>query len=50
LAFLPPPHWQPSPGSEISAEEYKSLGIAEGDKLVLTPRHARVFVDAGQGI
>jgi formylmethanofuran dehydrogenase subunit D len=34
----------------MTADEYKSLGIAEGDKLVLTPRRARVFVEAGQGI
>jgi sulfate transport system ATP-binding protein len=36
--------------AQMTAEEYKSLGIAEGDKLVLTPRRARVFVEAGQGI
>ncbi len=36
--------------AQMTAEEYKSLGIAEGDKLVLTPRRARIFVEAGQGI
>jgi sulfate transport system ATP-binding protein len=36
--------------AHMSADEYKSLGIAEGDKLLLTPRRARVFVEAGQGI
>ena len=32
--------------AQMTAEEYKSLGIAEGDKLVLTPRRARVWLTA----
>jgi sulfate transport system ATP-binding protein len=26
------------------------MGLKEGEKLVLTPRKARIFVDAGEGI
>ncbi len=39
------------PGSEtvieaqIPAQQFKEMGLAEGDTLVVTPRHARVFVE-----
>ncbi len=40
-----------TPGSEtvieaqIPAQQFKEMGLAEGDTLVVTPRHARVFVE-----
>ena len=30
---------------QIPAQQYRDLGLIEGDTLVLTPRHARVFVE-----
>ncbi|MDO9359257.1 MAG: sulfate ABC transporter ATP-binding protein [Polaromonas sp.] len=43
---------QPDPliEAQISSQQYREMGLREGDMLVLTPRNARVFVDAGQGI
>ncbi|MFC6280722.1 MULTISPECIES: sulfate/molybdate ABC transporter ATP-binding protein [Polaromonas] len=35
---------------QISAQQYKDMGLREGDMLVLSPRNVRVFVDAGEGI
>ena len=35
---------------QISALQYKDMGLREGDMLVLTPRNVRVFVEAGAGI
>jgi sulfate/thiosulfate transport system ATP-binding protein len=32
--------------AQIPAQEFKDLGLREGETLVLTPRKARVFVDA----
>ena len=35
---------------QISAHQYKEMGLREGDMLVVSPRNVRVFVDAGEGI
>ena len=35
---------------QIPSQQYRDMGLREGDMLVLTPRKARVFVDAGEGI
>ena len=35
---------------QISAQQYKEMELREGDMLLVTPRHVRVFVDAGEGI
>jgi sulfate transport system ATP-binding protein len=35
---------------QISAQQYKDMGLREGDMLVLTPRNVRVFVEEGAGI
>ena len=44
---------QPGAGSgdklieaQISAQQYREMGLAEGDMLVVTPRRARVFVES----
>ena len=36
--------------AQMPSQQFKDMGLKEGDKLVLTPRKARVFVDAGEGI
>jgi sulfate/thiosulfate transport system ATP-binding protein len=36
--------------AQISAQQYRDMGLREGDMLVLSPRNVRVFVDAGEGI
>lgn len=36
--------------AQIPSQQYRDMGLREGDVLVLTPRNARVFVDAGEGI
>ena len=36
--------------AQLPAQQYRELGLREGDTVVLTPRKARVFVDAGDGI
>ena len=36
--------------AQMPSQQFRDLGLKEGDKLVLTPRKARVFVDAGEGI
>ena len=36
--------------AQIPAQQFRDMGIKEGETLVLTPRKARVFVDAGEGI
>jgi len=36
--------------AQIPSQQYRDMGLREGDLLVLTPRSARVFVDAGEGI
>lgn len=35
---------------QISAQQYREMELREGDMLLVTPRHVRVFVDAGEGI
>jgi hypothetical protein len=34
----------------MGSGEYRALGLAEGDAVVVNPRQARVFVDEGSGI
>jgi sulfate transport system ATP-binding protein len=36
--------------AQLPAQQFRELGLREGDTVVLTPRKARVFVDAGEGI
>ena len=36
--------------AQLPAQQFRELGLGEGDTVVLTPRKARVFVDAGKGI
>ncbi len=36
--------------AQMPAQQFRELGLQEGDTVVLTPRKARVFVDAGIGI
>ena len=33
--------------AQLPAQEFRELGLQEGETVVLTPRKARVFVDAG---
>ena len=35
---------------QMHSQKFRDMGIKEGETLVLTPRKARVFVDAGEGI
>ena len=35
---------------QMPSQKFRDMGIKEGETLVLTPRKARVFVDAGEGI
>jgi sulfate transport system ATP-binding protein len=35
---------------QIPSQQYRDMGLREGELLVVTPRNARVFVDAGEGI
>jgi len=35
---------------QMPSQQFRDMGLKEGEKLVLTPRKARVFVDAGVGI
>ena len=36
--------------AQMPAQKFKDMGLKEGETLVVTPRKARVFVDAGEGI
>jgi len=36
--------------AQMPAQKFKEMGLKEGETLVLNPRKARVFVDAGEGI
>ena len=36
--------------AQIPAQKFRDMALKEGETLVLTPRKARVFVDAGEGI
>jgi sulfate transport system ATP-binding protein len=35
---------------QLSAQQFRELGFKEGDTVLLTPRKARVFVEAGDGV
>ena len=35
---------------QMPAQQYRDMGLVEGETLVVNPRRVRVFVDAGQGI
>ncbi|MDO9114346.1 MAG: sulfate ABC transporter ATP-binding protein [Polaromonas sp.] len=35
---------------QIPSQQYRDMGLREGDLLVVTPRNARVFVEEGAGI
>lgn len=35
---------------QIPSQQYRDMGLREGELLVVTPRNARVFVDAGEGV
>jgi sulfate transport system ATP-binding protein len=36
--------------AQMPAQKFRDMGLKEGETLVLTPRNARVFVEAGEGI
>ena len=36
--------------AQIPAQQYREMGLTEGDTLVVTPRRARVFLDQAAGI
>ena len=36
--------------AQMPAQQYRDLALGEGDLVLVTPRRARVFVDAGAGI
>ena len=36
--------------AQIPAQQFREMGLREGEKLVVTPRHARVFLETGAGI
>ena len=36
--------------AQMPAQKFRDMALKEGETLVLTPRKARVFVDAGEGI
>jgi sulfate transport system ATP-binding protein len=36
--------------AQIPAQQFRELGLREGDVVVASPRRARVFIDEGQGI
>jgi sulfate/thiosulfate transport system ATP-binding protein len=36
--------------AQIPAEQFREMGLRDGDVLVVTPRRARVFVETGAGI
>jgi sulfate transport system ATP-binding protein len=36
--------------AQIPAEQYRAMGLKEGETLVVTPRRARVFLESGAGI
>ena len=54
LELVPVESGQQSGGALVEAQmpsqKFRDMGLKEGDTLVLTPRKARVFVDAGDGI
>jgi sulfate/thiosulfate transport system ATP-binding protein len=36
--------------AQMPSQKFRDMGLKEGETLVLTPRKARIFVDAGEGI
>ncbi|MEO5658786.1 MAG: sulfate ABC transporter ATP-binding protein [Polaromonas sp.] len=36
--------------AQMPAQKFRDMGLKEGETLVLTPRKARIFVNAGEGI
>ena len=34
----------------LPAQEFRAMGLREGEELLVTPRQARVFVDEAAGI
>ena len=54
LELVPVDSGEPSAASLVEAQmpsqQFREMGLKAGDTLVLTPRKARVFVDAGEGI
>ena len=36
--------------AQLPAQQFRALGLREGDTVVVTPRKARVFVEVGEGI
>jgi sulfate transport system ATP-binding protein len=36
--------------AQIPAQQFRDMGLREGDQLLVTPRQARVFVETGAGI
>ena len=36
--------------AQIPAQQFREMGLREGETLVVTPRHARVFLETGAGI
>jgi sulfate transport system ATP-binding protein len=36
--------------AQIPAQQFREMGVREGDTLVATPRQARVFLESGAGI
>lgn len=36
--------------AQIPAQQFKEMGLREGETLVVTPRRARVFLDHAAGI
>ena len=35
---------------QMPSQKFRDMGLKEGETLVLTPRKARIFIDAGEGI
>ena len=54
LELIPVDSDKPSAESLIEVQmpshQFRDMGLKEGEKLVVTPRNARVFVEAGEGI
>jgi sulfate transport system ATP-binding protein len=36
--------------AQIPAQQFRELGVKEGETVVVTPRKARVFLESGAGI
>ena len=44
------PSADPLVEAQMPAQTFRDMGLKEGETVVLTPRNARVFVEAGEGI